>query len=122
MQKILATSYNFDDITKSKLKTPSAFNDKYALFDPINEKEFRPPTGDLFRSNLDSASDKKLSNKIIKELVNFVEVDRRQNLNRSSIKTPTEKSHTFPVQKSQVGNPKTKFSAKSVADVLTIED
>ena len=66
---------------------------------------------------MDSASDKKLSNKIIKELVNFVEVDRRQN--RSSMRTPTEKSQLFPVQKSA----KTKtFSAKPVADVLTIED
>ena len=68
---------------------------------------------------MDSASDKKLSNKIIKELVNFVEVDRRQNQNRSSMRTPTEKSQLFPVQKSA----KTKtFSAKPVADVLTIED
>ena len=123
LQKILAASYNFDDTFRSKPKTAALINDvKYGLFESKgNKKEFRPSTADLFRSPGDSSNDKKLSNKIIKELVNFVEGERQ--INRSSIKTPTnEKVQLFPLQKPGSGKTKITKSLAKQADVLTIED
>ncbi len=121
LQRILSASQNIEAINKKAPKTAALFNDtKYALFQPKNEKEMRPMTADVFRSNGDSKTDKKLSSKIIKELVNFVEGERH---NRSS--AGIEKVQLFPLANSSasqsVKSKLTNIPGKD-AQILTIED
>lgn len=108
VQKLLSQSVNFlgDDIKPKNSLNKNFFDNDPDMFKKEALAVKRASSTDFFTTKKSDENDKKLSGKIIKELMNFVEIERNGNTNTNGI----------------IKNKKEKFPKIKDTQVLTFDD